>query len=125
MTAARIETMTCAENAGWAGDVRAWANMETLGIHDAACRVAARRGNAEAVRAAARAALEVDRCHEPAYRALIWAHACRGERSAVDYWFRQCRRNLRSELDLHPDPLTIGLHTRAMNRDDALACPLS
>lgn len=112
--------------ADWAQECRTWARLETVRVHDVALRVALRAGDADGVYVAARALLDIERCHEPAYQATMWLHARRGERSAVDAVFRRCRRRLRADLDLQPDTLTTDLYERAMRgeRDDRVLIPL-
>ena len=49
---------------------------------------------------------------EPAYRALMTAHACLGDSSSVAGTFRRCRSALREDLGVEPSAQTIELYER-------------
>ncbi|MDQ2805098.1 MAG: hypothetical protein M3Y41_21375, partial [Pseudomonadota bacterium] len=66
------------------------------------------REPAESLRAAERL-LRIDRGHEGAWRALIQAHADKGDRSAALAAFERCRAGLLECRQIEPSPETVAL----------------
>ncbi|MEH0020693.1 MAG: BTAD domain-containing putative transcriptional regulator [Desulfobacter sp.] len=58
------------------------------------------------------AVLEMDACHEEAYRNLMILHADAGLKSEAFHLFDQCRAMLKKELDASPDPRTMDVYHR-------------
>jgi DNA-binding SARP family transcriptional activator len=50
-----------------------------------------------------------DRCHEQAHQTLMRAHSRLGQHHLALRQFERCRRDLRAELNLEPDPMTLAL----------------
>ena len=59
--------------------------------------------------AAYRRLIEVDDLDERAYRGIMWARGMRGEEAAATRIYMQCRKTLRRELGIDPEPATIQL----------------
>jgi len=87
----------------------AWLLVERDRLRDRARTVAeamlARQQTPEAVMAVAKQLLTIDRAHEGAWRALMLAHANRGERGLAIETFERCRSTL-AERGATPSPET-------------------
>ena len=66
--------------------------------------------------------IEVDDLDERAYRGIMWARGMRGEEAAATRVYMQCRKILRRELGMDPEPATIQLWD-AIRRHNPLPNP--
>lgn len=57
-----------------------------------------------------------DSCREDAYRLLMMSRARLGQRARVRSWYDVCRRELRTHLDLDPEPETEQAYRAALTR---------
>jgi len=55
-------------------------------------------------------AIEEDHCYEEAYRMAMQAFSKLGDRAAVSRYYDKCIQSLSKELDIKPDPQTIGVY---------------
>jgi DNA-binding SARP family transcriptional activator/TolB-like protein len=88
----------------------AWLTTERERVRDRARTVAEallrEQVDPEATISAAQRLLHIDRSHEGAWRALMRAHAARGERGMAIEAYSRCRSVLGEQLDAEPSPET-------------------
>jgi DNA-binding SARP family transcriptional activator/TolB-like protein len=90
-----------------------WLTTERERLRDRARTVAEallrEQAEPEAAIPAAQRVLQIDRAHEGAWRALMRAHAARGERGMAIEAYDRCRAVLADQLDASPSPETQNL----------------
>lgn len=59
--------------------------------------------------------LSKDPCREDAYQRLMCCHSRLGQRSRAISWFRLCKKTIKAELDVSPDPATLALYEKLLN----------
>lgn len=100
----------------------AWLTAERERLRDRACNVAEallrEQLEPESAMRAAQQLLQIDRAHEGAWRALMRAHAARGERGMAIQAYDRCRAVLADLLDIAPSQATQKLLTEIRGSSD-------
>lgn len=96
----------------WLVSARSEVRDLSLGIYWRLLETAQQTEDQDAVVRWGHRLLQLDPTFEPAHRALIEAHATRGALAIARAQFDECRRHLREDLGLEPEPETLELVER-------------
>jgi ATP/maltotriose-dependent transcriptional regulator MalT/DNA-binding SARP family transcriptional activator len=106
----------------WCYQVRERLRRLLIDLLSSEAHQAVGEGDYRRAEAAYQRLLDVDDLDEHAYRGIMWARGMRGEEAAATRVYMQCRKVLRRELGIDPEPTTKQLW-EAIRRHDLLPNP--
>jgi DNA-binding SARP family transcriptional activator len=107
------------ETADWVIAHREYLKSLALRALDTLRQFAEQEGDVREVMSLCRRTLDLDRYHEPSFRALVTLHGRLGELERARGWFRLCFERLRHDLGVAPEPTTIEAYRYAVARHSA------